>query len=178
MTSLSRAGINIHHPGNWPISLVMAPDPVSSLEAAPRAPAAPATCGCTPPPPMGENGASSPMASSSVEEASAPEAPLPRSAPSLRASAIPLTAAACMLLPAHQSPATPTREVGSKMHSEAGVLVGSAAPHCREGRKGASECVQRMSGQKGEAQSSCVVVASPSPYGLQSGRPSPLSTLA
>ena len=125
--------INIHHPGNWPISLVMAPD--SSLEAAPRVTAAPAACGWAPLPPTGENGASSPIASSSVAEGSVPVAPppLPRSAPSLRASAIPLTAAACthrvlqlgwdgprawgtcshqhppltatcMLLPAHQSP--------------------------------------------------------------------------
>ena len=38
-----------------------------------------------------------------------------------------------MLLPELQSPATPTREAGSKIHSEAGVLVGSAAPHCRAG---------------------------------------------
>lgn len=57
----------------------------------------------------------------------------PRSAASRSANAMPLMAAACMLLPAHQSPATPTLEAGSRMHSSAGVLIGSPAPHCSRG---------------------------------------------
>lgn len=59
----------------------------------------------------------------------------PRSAASRSANAMPLMAAACMLLPAHQSPATPTLEAGSKMHSSAGVLIGSPAPHCSRGKQ-------------------------------------------
>ena len=59
------------------------------------------------------------------------------------------------------------------------------ARHPTAFRQGGWCRVQQMSGQKGEvpdstrpgmkeAQSSCVVVASPSPYGLKSGRPFPL----
>lgn len=64
-------------------------------------------------PPRGANGASSPILRSS----SAPAGSRPRSVAIRSARAMPDTAAPCMLPPSSQSPQTPTRETGSKMHS-------------------------------------------------------------
>eukprot|EP00955_Chlamydomonas_euryale_P038786 351202-Chlamydomonas_euryale.AAC.2 len=84
-----------------------------------------------------------------------------RSAASARAVAAPLSAAACTLRPATQSPATHTRDTGSRIVGTLGLLAGTAAPHscARENATRGSELRGTPSADANAHSSSSVICA-------------------